>query len=142
MSLIVEDGTARADAESYISVADANSYHVSRGTPDADWADLDTADKESALRRATDYMLATYRLRWKGSPVNGTQALDWPRYNVQRDQSFLTYIQPTVIPNEVKRACAELAVRAHAGPLTQDVEPQAGVLSEQVGPIAVTYANS
>ncbi len=138
MSLIVEDGTARSDAESLASVAEVDAYHTARGTPDASWVDLDTDVKEQRILRANDYMLQVYKGRWKGSPVNSTQALDWPRYNVQRDPSFLAYIAHTTIPYEVKRAVAELALRASSA-LLADVVPQAGVTSERVGPIAVTY---
>ena len=52
MSLVVEDGTGKADAESYISVADADTYHSNRGN--TDWAALTTTEKEQLLRGATD----------------------------------------------------------------------------------------
>ena len=64
MSLIVEDGTGKSNAESYISVADADTYHSNRDN--TDWAALTTAEKERLLRIATDYMVAVYRLRWDG----------------------------------------------------------------------------
>ena len=79
-SLIVEDGTAKPDAESYISAADASTYHAARGN--TDWAALTTLAKERALRRATDYMLQVYSLQWAGVRHTTTQALDWPRDGV------------------------------------------------------------
>ena len=140
MALTVEDGTALANAESYISVADADSHHAARGTEEASWVGLDTEVKEQCLRRATDHMLQTYRGRWKGYLVKPqTQALDWPRYQVYPDDSFLYAIASDSVPVEVKRACAELALRANTATLTEDVEPGL-VQSESVGPIAVTYA--
>ena len=69
MSLIVEDGSGLAAAESYISVVDADAHHASRGTAEASWVGLDTDIKEQCLRRATDFMLETYRGRWKGVMV-------------------------------------------------------------------------
>jgi hypothetical protein len=73
MTLTVEDGTGKADAESYISVADADTYFTARNN--ATWAALSTSDKEAALRKATDYMLQAYRVRWAGmretEPVPG-----------------------------------------------------------------------
>ena len=81
MSLICEDGSGKSDSESYISVADASSYHTARGN--TAWAALATdALREAALRRATDYMRQAYRSRWQGYKVNEDQALDWPRYDV------------------------------------------------------------
>ena len=142
MALVVEDGTGLATAESYLSVVGADAHHTSRGTAEASWVDLDTEVKEQCLRRATDYMLQTYRGRWKGYLVlPQTQALDWPRYQVYPDASFLYAIASNSVPIEVKRACAELAVRANVAELAIDVEPGT-VLSEQVGSIAVTYANT
>ena len=43
MSLIVEDGTGLAGAESYVSVTDADTYHDKRGN--TAWATLTTAQK-------------------------------------------------------------------------------------------------
>lgn len=134
MALIVEDGAIVADAESYITVADADAYFTARGN--AAWDALVTADKEAALRKATDYMTGRYGLRWKGVRVNELQALDWPRSGAYAN-GFL--IDADVVPVAVQRACAELAVRASAADLAPDVGAQ--VKSETVGPISVVYAD-
>jgi len=149
MALVVEDGTGKADAESYISVADASTYHTARGN--AAWAGLasDTI-REQMLRKATDYMTATYGERWKGVRVGAVQMLDWPRAYVERESVYdVTTVPPSNIdgnlwwpsdevPEPVRRACAELALRAIDGDLAVDLDPP--VTSERVGPIAVTYA--
>lgn len=124
MALIVEDGTGMADAEAYISVADADTYFAARGN--ASWAALTTEAKEQALRLGADYMGAVYGPRWCGTRLTTTQALDWPR-DVEG------------VPEAVKRANAELAVRASAAPLLADAGAQ--VKQEVVGPISVTYAD-
>ena len=65
MSLEVEDGTGKATAESYISVVDASTYFTARAV--TAWAALASdALREAALRKATEYMIATYRDRWQG----------------------------------------------------------------------------
>jgi hypothetical protein len=148
MSLIVEDGSVVAGAESYVTVEDADLYHYNRGM--TAWTGLDVASKEQALRRATDFMLGRYRGRWKGAKTRYQQALDWPRVGVTPDDAqnpFSTqigygygykYVIPyTVVPNEVKNACCELALRAASGPLLADLEPR--ILTETVGPITVKY---
>ena len=71
MTIIVEDGTGLANAESYVSVVDANTYHSKLGN-DA-WTDLDTSVKEQLLRKATDYMVAQYRLQYAGYRRYSTQ---------------------------------------------------------------------
>ena len=142
MALVTEDGTGQSTAESYISVSAADTYFAARA--DAVWTALTTAAKEASLRKATEYLDAVYGLRWAGIRVNSTQALDWPRYYVERrdvsgeNYRGVLFYDSDAVPTIVARACAELAVRASAGDLLADVGGQ--VLSEQVGPIAVTYA--
>lgn len=145
MALIVEDGTGKVDAESFISVADASTYHTARGN--AAWAALasDTV-REQNLRKATDYMEEVYRLRWAGYRKTDTQALSWPRYEVPRPDSAANasygygvgYYASDSVPDEVKKACAELALKASAGELAPDLDRT--TTSETVGPISVTYA--
>lgn len=128
MALIVEDGTGKIDAESYCDAAFADDFHSKRGN--TAWTDLETLDKEIHLRRATDYMMQAYRSRWRGNRLKETQLLDWPReMDIVPDSS--------VIPIEVKRACAELALRSIAGDLAPDVDRETA--SETVGSVAVTY---
>lgn len=140
MSLIVEDGTARADAESYMSVAEADTYHSDRGN--AAWTGT-TPQKEQWLRKATEYMVQTYRERWLSFRVTATQALDWPRAWVQvKDApygygSFAAMIPNNVVPVEVKRACGELALQAISGDLAPALERVAR--REKVDVIEVEY---
>lgn len=126
VSLIVEDGSGIADAESYASAASADSYFSRRGN--VAWGGLTTAAKEAALRLATDYMGATYGRLWRSCRRTDEQALDWPR------------VGWAGVPMPVMRACCELAFRASGGPLIIDEGPQ--VASEEVGPIAVAYAEA
>lgn len=140
MSLITEDGTGRADAEALASVADADAYHVSRGN--SLWATQAADAKEQALRRATDYMEQMYRLKWKGLRVSLTQALDWPRMNVQLEDigfgSIAAYVPTTIVPKEVVQATCEMALRAAAGELAPDLQRQ--VIATTIGPIKKEYA--
>jgi hypothetical protein len=150
MALIVEDGTGKADAESYISVADASTYHTARGN--AAWAALasDTV-REQCLRRATDYMEQVYRKRWAGTRKTTTQALSWPRSFVPREDYEYAglngytviggnyYYPDDEVPQEVKNACAELALKASTDTLAPDIEQR--VKREKVGPLEVEYAD-
>jgi hypothetical protein len=141
MALITEDGTGKADAESYCSVAFATAYHDARGN--TAWAGLasDTV-REQMLRKATDYM-AIYRDRWAGFRVTTTQALDWPRYEVPMKDAasgsaWTAYYAMDAVPAALARACAELALRAIDGDLNEDLD--APVIEETVGPITTRYA--
>lgn len=142
MPLIVEDGTARADAESYSSVAEATAYHAARGN--AAWAALaDDTVREQLLRKATEYMQQAYRNRWASFRVTSTQALDWPRAYVPIPDapygygSSSAYVPNNIVPVEVKRACAELALTASTGALAADLDRT--TKREVVGPIEVEY---
>jgi hypothetical protein len=134
MALIVEDGSVVAGAESFISVEDATAYFAALGN--ATWSGLasDTV-REQLLRKAAIFMEGRYGLRWKGDRVSEDQVLGWPRANVYANGYLL---DDDAVPEAVKRACAELAVRASADDLLPDAEAQ--VVQETVGPLSVTYA--
>ncbi len=141
MSLITEDGSGAAGAESFCSVSFADSYHALRGM--TNWALLTTPDKEAALRRASDYMEQVYREQWAGYRVTTTQALSWPRYEVPiKDSSAMgyggfSYYPYNAVPAIVANACAALALRAAAGDLAPDVGR--ATKRERVGEIEVEY---
>lgn len=109
MALIVEDGTGLANADSLVSVAEADAYFVSRNV--TAWAALSIAAKEAALRNAADFLVEQYETRWAGIRTSVDQALSWPRIGVPapytQDSAILT---SNVIPNTVKRAQYELAI--------------------------------
>jgi hypothetical protein len=138
VSLIVEDGSIVAGAESYIDATYADTYHSNRGN--TAWTGSSLV-KEAALRRATDYMQQAYRNRWKGFRTNAAlQALDWPRQNVLIDDSVLNaWIDLHTIPMEVKNAQAELALKALSSTLAPDLDR--ATLMEKVGEITVQYDN-
>ncbi len=129
MALIVATATG---AEYYISVANADAYHVARGN--AAWALLSPEVKEQALRKATDYM-GRYSGRWKGERLNAGQVLDWPRAGVVVDGYEINW---ETVPAAIANACALLALKASAGDIAPDLGRQKQ--SVKVGPIETTYA--
>lgn len=150
MALIVEDGTGKADAESYISVTDADTYFSNRGN--ATWAALTNTVKEQLLRKGTDYMVQVYRLRWKGTRVSATQALDFPRNFMEREDYEASsingyqmlggnyYYPSDDVPIEIAHACAELAYKANSGDLSPDLSRS--TIREKVDVIEVEYDKS
>lgn len=129
--LVVEDGLGRSDAESYISVADADARQSGLGN--AAWAGDETA-KEQALRRATAYIEQRYRQRWRGTKLLRDQALSWPRYGAVVDGWD---VASNVVPVEVANACADLAVKALTETLNED--QTRGIVRDKVGPIETEY---
>lgn len=140
MAIETETGAGSATAETLCSVDAADAHHAARGA--AAWDALTTDEKEQSLRRATDYMGQTYRLRWAGARVSDVQALDWPRFDVpRRDLGSLLgggFYASDSVPAEVVKACAELAIRAAAGELAADAGQS--VIERTVGPITTKYA--
>lgn len=137
MSLVVEDGTVVADANSYCSVAFADSYFADRGV--VEWTGTN-AKKEEALIRATDYIESKYSVRFKGNPETDDQSLSWPRLNVNYDG---------IIPIPLRKATAEYALRALTtklapDPVIDETNRMIASKSEKVGPISetTTYATS
>jgi hypothetical protein len=138
MALIVETGSVVPNAESYISVAEANTYHSDRGN--STWTSLLDPEKEQAIRRAMDYLAQEYGERWKGYRVAVAQPLDWPRSSMV---SRGVTIEQNVIPKLLKNAVAELAWRAAAKvQLIKDVSPEDRVKREKIGPLETEYFDS
>jgi hypothetical protein len=150
VALTVEDGTIVTGAESYISASDATTYHTNRGN--TAWTGTD-AVKEAALRRAAAYLDGHYRKRWKGARVYPlTQAMEWPRAGVEvvdeqvyydtppsfYDSEYSGFLAITTIPQRLKDAQCELALRALSGPLADDLS--ASVRREKVDVLETEYA--
>lgn len=123
-------------AESYISVATADAFHLSRGN--AAWAGLGVGRKEELLRLATDMLEARYAGLWVGQLVTPGQGLQWPRINYYPG---VLLVDPLVVPVNLAKATAQLALELFLSPLDDDSISQQ-VLSEKVGPITVTYSES
>jgi hypothetical protein len=151
MSLTVEDGTIKAGAESYISASDATTFHSNRGN--TAWTGTD-AVKEAALRRAATYLDGHYRRRWKGQKVKPTtQAMEWPRVGVKLvdgdilyydvtpsfyDSELMGFLAIDAIPQRLKDAQCELALRALSGDLAADGE--SNIIREKVDVLETEYS--
>jgi hypothetical protein len=169
MALIVEDGTGKADAQSYVDVAGADAYHAARGN--AAWATSTAEDgtattrpaeeREAALLRATAFIDATYRDRFPGYRARGrAQALEWPRVGAftlvpdnGRSAAFLPgqdhlfrsgvdAIPSTEVPREIVAAVCEAALReaAEPGALAPDLERGGAIKRLAAGSVEIEYA--
>lgn len=135
MAFVVEDGTAKADANSYVAIAEADGYFADRGI--TAWTGAD-AVKQAALVKATDYIEGRFGQRFIGSKKTTTQALAWPRTGAAD-------FADTVIPVGLRRACCEYAVRALSAALAPDLKVDASGLTvvatkKKIGPIETDYA--
>ena len=138
MTLVVEDGTGLSNANSFISLAYANTYFTDKAI--SAWTGSDKA-KEAALIRATAYLTIAYI--WKGSKINGrSQALAFPRSGVYDLEGY--EVAENAVPSEIQKAAAELALLELITPSTLNpaVKLSERVSREQIGQISVEYVNS
>jgi hypothetical protein len=131
MTLIIEDGTGKPDAESYASAEDLAMYAVKFGVI----IPAEVPAQEALLRRAA---LAMDGMTWKGRKSNSEQALSWPRRGVELDYE----IKPdNYLPARIQYGQMALAAEIH----TDDIDPvdqrQGAVIRERVeGAVDVEYA--
>jgi hypothetical protein len=127
---VVEDGTIVANADSYTSVTDADTYFTAHGSP-ATWTAATTAEKEGALRTARQWM--DHAFDWKGVIVDDDQVLDWPRDQVYDDEGRA--IATTTIPQALKDAQCEAALEHLTSSLSTPVARGGMVKRTKVGPL-------
>jgi len=131
MAFVVEDGSGKADANSYVSVADADAYHVDHSAS-TDWSGAENAVKEKALRLATQYLDVSYEGRWRGAKADSDQALAWPRCYAYDNDDYA--YDSDAIPQKLADAAAELALRVVEGDtLLDDISKPGIVKRESVG---------
>ncbi len=102
--LTLEDGTGLAAANTYISLADASTYHALRGNEM--WADATESDQVIALVRATDYVDS--RWTFTGEAFKTTQALSFPRATTYLNNKGADVGE--TVPAEIAEATAEYAM--------------------------------
>lgn len=120
-TFIVEDGTIVANANSYVAVMEADDILAIDFRQNAIWSVLDTPTKELMLAQATRYLDDNYN--WFGRRTEPTtQALKWPRSGMKDCEG--NCIGLNVIPSELKRATAQLAVWLRSNDGNEQMETQ------------------
>lgn len=134
MSLIVEDGTGLATAQSYASAADATTYHTAHGN--ASWTGTDTL-KEAALVRATAWLDAAFYYRWPSVKLLNTQALEFPRAAAVDADGY----DLAPVPAGLKTALYEAALVELVSPggLAKDDSDNGNIVAETEGGMSRTY---
>jgi len=125
-----------ASADSYASLAEADTYHTNHLYASV-WDAASDPQKESGLIMAARLLDAMPRA-WTGNAVNSTQALGWPRSGMLTRNGF--EILQTVIPSPLKNAQSELARQLLAADLTETNAVAAqGIKSLKAGPVALAF---
>jgi len=105
LTLIKEDGTGKADANAYASVADGDAYHAGHLYASA-WTAATADNKAVALVMASRLIDAEYQ--FGGTRSVASQALQWPREDCP-DPDAGDMVAETMVPKAVVGAACELA---------------------------------
>lgn len=132
VSLVVEDGTGLSTANTYVSQADATTYHE-KHLYATDWTAATSGNKDIALMMAT--RIIDDQFTFEGKKVSDTQALEFPRFDI-KDRSGYS-IQSTTIPTSLKNAVSEYARWLLASDRTAE-EGDTGFKSLKVGSLSLT----
>lgn len=109
MTLIIEDGSIVTGANSYITVAEYNTWADARFGAGRATAPADDTAAEQLILRAMDYFETK---AFKGIKSQESQPLQWPRDGVIVDNY---YVDSDEIPKEVKFSIYELAYAEESG---------------------------
>lgn len=138
MAFVVEDGTGLSTANAYISVGYADAYFLDRNN--TSWVGT-TAAKQGAIVQATDFIEKRWGSRFLGRPefLNTPQSLSFPRLNLTDRYGRIV----SGLPDKLKQATAEYALRALSGSLLPDPTVDASGFAiqsktEKIGPIEET----
>lgn len=127
-TIVIEDGTFPAGANSYVTEAEATTYHADRGN--TDWKSAKTKAKQEALVRAAYALETLYAGKWlgvktqswiasDGTAATPVQQLAWPRVETPSEDPADAVVLKDVdgipiaaleIPAAVKTAQMELAL--------------------------------
>jgi len=114
MTFTVEDGTGVENANSYSTTDFADAYFLERGN--TVWGALTTAQKQTNLILATDYVELRFSHRFVGQLSTSATTLSWPRIYVYDRKNVLV----TDVPLDIQKATCEYASRANISPLLPD----------------------
>jgi hypothetical protein len=131
VTFVVEDGTGKSDATSYVSVAGADQIILDYGLtwPSGSSDAYIDEQKEIALNIGTRYLDTRFNTKWKGRKNSEDQALAWPRVNVVDSDGWI--IDNDVIPSQIEQATVEVAVYfSESGKAFPDLDDE-GTISEK-----------
>jgi hypothetical protein len=121
VEFVVEDGSGKTDATSYMSTTDMDQYWENKGY---DAFTGTTEAKEQLLNQATSIVDGQYSNRFDGNRTSRDQALQWPREKAYYPDGW--EIASNSIPKEMPNAIAEMAYAINSGTDPQPIETDLG----------------
>ena len=135
MTLIIEDGSIVANANSYVTTEEYMNWADARFGGSRSTGTTCVDDLEGFILRATDYFESQNLI---GTKVSSAQPMQWPRQGAYID-GF--YVSSSSIPNEVKASIFELAYTEEQGNSELGTVERA-VKKEKVASIEVEYSDN
>ena len=132
-----------ASADSYATVAEADTYATDKRVPAVTWwTTATTAQKEAALRGSA--LLLDAMFDWTGAAaVPSVQARAWPRSGMLTRNLFaIPTSGATSIPTDLKNAQIEFALQLGISDRIGDNDAlRQGITSVRAGSVAVTFSD-
>jgi hypothetical protein len=137
---IIDATPGSSTANSYVTLAVANQYHLDRPAVGTTWSGASDDQKTAALLWATKLLDLLWT--WKGYTTTSTQALMWPRNGLMTRNGWESLPSDTV-PIEIQHATAEYARQLLAGDLAgnSDIETK-GITAITAGPVSLQFKDS
>ena len=141
MTLIVEDGTGKWNAESLLSVADLDLLAAELNWTDWPAAGVSVPAKEAAARKGTRYMEAQYGRLIAGEPKVNTQRLTFPKSGTFYYPDFRQLPSDQWLPPEARAGYGEAIRRAYNGTLSPDLKRGGKVIQKTIGPLTTVWSD-
>ena len=126
VEFVVEDGSGKSDATSYISIADMKQYWDNRGY---DYSALSDDQISILLNRSSQIVDGQYFVHFDGTRSSSTQALLWPRLDTEYPDQWT--IASNAIPKEIPQAISEMAFAINGGTDPQPIQTDPGNIKRQ-----------
>ena len=125
-------------ADTYIELADADTYIANLSDYATAWDALEDSEKEEYLKTATRYLDSKYMGRFVGELYSDTQALSFPRIGDDIEGRDITGVYPV----NLQYAQAEIAARlSNDVDFFEDLARGGDIKREKVGPLETEYFN-
>jgi len=138
LTLTKEDGTGKADANSYADVTDGNAFHEAHLYPSA-WTGATADSKAAALVMAARVIDAEFQ--FNGVKASAAQALQWPRSACPDPDAAGETVADDLVPRPVVAATCELARELLALDRTA-APPGEGLLSDWTSAAGKKYSKT
>jgi hypothetical protein len=142
LNFVVEDGTGKSDANSYVSIIYADQYAVNYGY--SEWDTYSTPVKQQYLIQGTQYIDLSFNFTGKSTNIGSSkteddQALEFPRENMYCGSVLL---DSDAVPVQIMKATVEAAVQRGLSDTRLIVESGEVLKREKVGDLEIERFDS